>query len=241
MNLVFTGNTNICPGDSVLAVVTQGRQPYQFDWSNGVQATNNTSGISHIPANFTSGNQSVQVSDYYGAVVSHNFLLNANPLADATFSYNPAGNNYFFTANSFNNASYLWDFGNGHISTNPAATATYTQNGSYTVTLIVTDLCGGADTSTQTIMLSVGLSPSLFQQQVSVSPNPTADIVLLSFQNEAKEPYTLTISDVNGKVIKSILNIKEEKITIHINDMASGTYFWELKGKEMARGLLLVE
>ena len=241
MNLAFTGNTNICPGDSVLAVVTQGRSPYQFDWSNGVQASNNTSGISHIPANFTSGSQSVQVSDYYGAVVSHDFLLNVQPLADATFAYNPAGSNYFFTANSFNNASYLWDFGNGQTSTNPAATATYTQNGAYTVTLIVTDLCGGADTSTQTITLSVGLSPSLFQQQVNISPNPTADIVLLSFQNEAREPYTLTISDVNGKVIKSILNIKEEKITIHTNDMASGTYFWELKGKEMARGVLLVE
>lgn len=114
-------------------------------------------------------------------------------------------------------------------------------SGTYTVTLIVTDLYGGADTSTQTITLSVGLSPSLFQQQVNISPNPTADIVLLSFQNEAKEPYTLTILDVNGKVIKSILNIKEEKITIHTNDMASGTYFWELKGKEMARGVLLVE
>jgi hypothetical protein len=48
MNLAVALNSNICPSDSVSAEVTDGRQPYQFVWSNGVQASNNTSGVSHI-------------------------------------------------------------------------------------------------------------------------------------------------------------------------------------------------
>lgn len=241
MNIAVTTNTNICPGDSVLATVAQGRLPYQFDWSNGVQVSGNTSGVSNIPANFTSGTQAVQVSDYYGATVSKSFVLNVYALADATFAYNPAGNTYYFTANSLNNVTYLWDFGNGQTSNTPSASATYLQSGTYTVTLICTDMCGAVDTTSQNITLSVGISPSLFQQQVSLSPNPSAGFALLSFENEAKEPYTLTLSDVNGKVIKSILNITAEKVSIYTNDMASGTYFWELKGSAIARGVLLVE
>ena len=241
MNLSVVTNTNICPDDSVLATVTQGRQPYQFDWSNGVQATNNTSGISHIPANFVTGTQNVTVSDYYGATVSHDFMLNVYPVANADFTYTPAGNNIYFNANAANNATYLWDFGNGQSSTAPFSTAYYPQNGTYTITLICTDMCGGADTSTQTITLTTSLSPTLFQQQVSLSPNPTAHITTLSFANAQKEAYTLTISDINGKVISVYEGIKNDKIAIDTDKMASGVYFWELTGSQFATGKLLIE
>ncbi len=241
MNIAITSNPFSCPGDSVFATVVGGKAPYSFNWSTGTQVSNNFSGLSQIPAPPFVGIYNVEVTDAYSINQTKQYYIIHYPLADASFTYNVMGNTYAFQANMPNNLTYFWDFGNGQISNMQSDTATYAQNGIYTVTLIVTDMCGHSDTSTQTINLSVGLSPSLFQQQVSISPNPTADIVLLSFQNDAKEVYTLAISDVNGKVIKSILNIKEEKITVHTNDMASGTYFWELKGKEVARGVLLVK
>jgi PKD repeat protein len=162
-------------------------------------------------------------------------------LADAGFGYTYASNYYFFTANSLDNTTYSWNFGNGQSSNMPSPNVTYTQSGVYTITLIVTDACGGADTSTQTIAVSLGLAPTLFQQQVSLSPNPATDFALLTFENDAKYPYTLSISDVHGRVIQTLSNITENKISVSTTHMASGTYFWELKGKETAKGILLIE
>lgn len=243
IHLAVNANSNICPGDEVEAVVASntGRPPFQFNWSNGVQDLGNTSGISQIPANFNTGTHSVQVTDYYGLTSTESFVLNVLPLANATFTYNPAGNNYFFTAASVNNVSYLWDFGNGQTSNTPSATATYTQNGTYTVTLICTDACGGADTVSQMITLSVGMENSLFTQQVNLSPNPAAHFTILSFDNKNQEPYTLRIFDVNGKVVETIENLREEKVRINTAQKASGTYFWELKGEFVARGIMIVE
>ncbi len=241
MNLAVTTNINICPNDFVLATVTQGRSPYLFEWSNGVQSPNNLSGISQILANFPTGTHNVVVTDYYGFTDTQTFTLTILPIANATFTYNAAANVYTFQADSLNNMTYLWNFGNGQSSNATSDTAIYTQSGTYIITLICTDICGGIDTVSQTITLLVGIENSLFQQQVSLSPNPTAHITTLSFANAQKEAYTLIISDVNGKVISVFEGIKEDKIAINTDKMASGVYFWELIGNHFATGKLLIE
>lgn len=241
MNLAVTTNIYICPNDSVLANVTDGRSPYQFDWSNGQQSLNNLLGISQIPANFASGTHNVQVTDYYGLTTAESFILNVVPVADASFSYTTVGNTYYCYPNMFNNIAYLWDFGNGDESNSDSASVTYTQSGTYTITLITIDMCGRADTTSQNITLTVGIDNTAFAQHVTLSPNPTAGFTILSFENEAAKPYTLRISDVNGKVIETFFNVREEKIRINTNQKAKGTYFWELKGEASARGIMLVE
>ncbi len=241
MDLAVTSNTTICPDDSVVAVVTGGRLPYLFEWSNGIQDTNNLSGTSQILANLAAGTHNVAVTDYYGFIDTQTFVTDTFPLPNAAFTYNSTNNVYIFQASYLNNTSYSWNLGNGHTSTATAANAVYTQSGTYTVTLICTDICGRADTSTLIITLSVPIVEALFQQQVNLSPNPTAHITTLSFANDKKEAYILTISDINGEIISVYEEIKNDKIAIDTDKMASGVYFWELKGSHFATGKLIIE
>lgn len=67
-------------------------------------------------------------------------------IADQTICRNVAST---FTANGQNGNTYIWDFGDGNQdTTNGDATHTYTQNGSYTVSVILQDASECSDTIT---------------------------------------------------------------------------------------------
>ena len=78
-------------------------------------------------------------------IVNQTITFNASP------SYDPDG---FIT-------NYKWDFGDGTNATGKIVTHSYSANGTYEVTLIVTDNNGTKDTATQNI--SVGITGLLFE------------------------------------------------------------------------------
>jgi PKD repeat protein len=82
-------------------------------------------------------------------------------------------------------ASYAWDFGNGRTATTPTGSATYTQPGTYTVTLTVTDNRGATGTATKEIV-------------VTGAPNqpPTASIRTVSVAGTI--PLTVNLSGSNS-------------------------------------------
>ena len=67
-------------------------------------------------------------------------IVNAQPTADFTTGVN--GNIVSFTNNSTGGTSYSWDFGDGNTSTDENPTHTYAMDGTYDVTLNVTNDCG---------------------------------------------------------------------------------------------------
>lgn len=76
--------------------------------------------------------------------------------ATPTAQYASATNalNATFTDQSTGTVStYLWDFGDGNFSTVQNPTHTYSSAGTYTVCLIISNVCGDADTICQTISL----------------------------------------------------------------------------------------
>ncbi len=65
-----------------------------------------------------------------------------------------------------NGSSFLWDFGDGHTSTDVNPIHTYAQSGTYTVSLTVINSCTGNSTKTRTAYITINLPP-----------NPTANDV----------------------------------------------------------------
>src|SRR5690606_32357913 len=61
--------------------------------------------------------------------------------AIANFSYSDTLNTITLTSTSQNANTYLWDFGDGNLSTNLNPTHTYQQYGTYTVCLTVSNDC----------------------------------------------------------------------------------------------------
>jgi len=105
------------------------------------------------------------------AVINADPVMGTAPL-DVSFAATVLGGNEPFT--------YAWDFGDGNTSTEQAPNNTYTDSGTYTVILTVTDADG--DTAADTVDIHVG---SNSEPAVEIVANPAAGVEPLTVQFSA--------------------------------------------------------
>lgn len=79
----------------------------------------------------------------------------SNPVAAFSETNNDPSFDFVDGSTTTGVVTYAWDFGDGNTSTQQNPTHTYVDNGTYTVTLIVTDDCG-VDTVTTTVTVNNG-------------------------------------------------------------------------------------
>ncbi|MEO8148286.1 MAG: T9SS type A sorting domain-containing protein [Bacteroidia bacterium] len=77
----------------------------------------------------------------------------------------------------------------------------------------------------------------------NVVPNPFNALTTITFKNDAKEIFKLTIFDINGKVVRLIGNIVSDKVIITKGDLNKGVYLYKLESKSAKKttGRLIVE
>jgi PKD repeat protein len=97
---------------------------------------------------------------------------------------------------------YLWDFGNGTSSNLPNPVATYTQNGSYSVTLQLSNACGTLDTTFTIGVNGISLAEAALGAGLSVFPNPTADRFTVSVEQSSAANFRFTLTNAVGQVIE---------------------------------------
>lgn len=149
------------------------------------------------------------------------------PKADFDFTGNAATRTYTFNNFSQNATSYQWLFGDGTNSTTTGS-HTYTNNGTYTVTLIVADNCGRTDTARQTFTIepTTGIN-EVTTAPVSVYPNPlNNNTVTIETANTA----TVVITDVQGKEVYSI-KVNSGKTNADVAMLSTGLYFVKVNSK----------
>ncbi|MEX6691083.1 PKD domain-containing protein [Danxiaibacter flavus] len=106
-----------------------------------------------------------------------------------------------FTNTSMAGQQYLWDFGDGAVSTEEDPVHTYFKPGEYTVKLKVTD------SSTCNIVDST-------QYHIIVSPKPTAMFTYSPLQPQANTPFVFTNSSENANSYKWLFGDDDSLITI---------------------------
>jgi PKD repeat protein len=148
-----------------------------------------------------------------------NISLGAAPVAGFTFNINGGA---LSTTNTSQNANaYVWDFGDGNTSTQTQPTHTYAAPGTYTITLIATNACGGADTSTQ--VMEVLESLEMEESSILVYPNPNngtftvEGLTLLTGQS-------LELLDVSGRIIAT-KRVIDSQMVVEIQYPVNGLYF----------------
>jgi hypothetical protein len=109
------------------------------------------------------------------------------------------GQSLQFTAATQGATAYLWNFGDGFLSTLANPTHIYTAAGSYPVTLTVTSgPCVVTLTDTITI-LPVGIDYPEGITYLSLLPNPFKDDVTIEFVLSGEKVISLQVNDVLGQ------------------------------------------
>jgi len=123
--------------------------------------------------------------------------------------------------------TYSWSTGStsANIVVTPTATATYTANGTSSVTgcsamitvVVTVDPCTGLNNIQ-------GLNNSL-----SVYPNPNSGEFIIELNNGLNK--TVEISDVTGRIILSNTSTKD-KINVNINSLSNGIYYVKIQSEK---------
>lgn len=74
-----------------------------------------------------------------------------------------------------------------------------------------------------------------------IYPNPFSDRTLIKFPNPDHSRYQLYISDLNGKIVKTIENIHQESFELSSDGLKKGIFFIELRGSDNFRGKIIIQ
>jgi PKD repeat protein len=159
-----------------------------------------------------------------------------NDSIDAQFTYEQSNiYDISFTNQSQHYCTPQWYFGDGNSLYTNNPTHTYSDTGTYTVTLIVR-AGNSIDTITQQVVVNgiVGIDPQTPKGGLRVYPNPATEEVRVEIQNTNPDSYRdkikeVKVYDVAGRAI--IYNTKEAKgqyFTLDIAAVTSGLYFVEV-------------
>jgi PKD repeat protein len=109
------------------------------------------------------------------------------------------GNTYQFQNQSHRAETYLWDFGDGSLSTDENPVHTYAESGDYEVTLMCSNLC--FDTAT-TVLLNVGTVTDIQEFMVieAAIQNLSSEAVALDCQLQNSADVSLSMFDISGQI-----------------------------------------
>jgi predicted RNase H-like HicB family nuclease len=193
--------------DGSAGVYPIGHAPFTYIWSNG--ATTDTIG------GLTPGTYFVTVTDFKGCSFVDSITLNSmNSSGSATFNFIVQGNTVHFHSSSAYAMYMTWAFGDGNTMNNLHHTPshTYSQSGSYNVTLTCQDSCG--NTTSRTVTIDVGnfveLDAKVYLEGAYNTTTGTMDDYLrISGLLPTSEPFSTIfnhVSNANEVTTKAILN-----------------------------------
>ena len=137
-----------------------------------------------------------------------------------------------------NGDHYAWDFGDGSFGTGITTSHPYAVNGTYTVTLTVSDStdCYSTSVADTTFMLNISVIENALERSMVIYPNPAKSEVKVSFDALGSGKMVLRVLDMTGKEVISQkadnLNGKVDYM-LDIGQLADGVYMIEVEHAEL--------
>ncbi|MFT6783486.1 MAG: PKD repeat protein, partial [Saprospiraceae bacterium] len=232
-------NTTVCLGEAVtLTNSSSNATSYTWSLSGGTLSSSSalnpdafftTSGTYTVTLNATGPGGTDVSTQSISVQVNSPAVANASPSGSIV----QVGSTVTFTNSSTNANGYFWDFGDGNTSTDINPWNVYADNGSYQVMLIAINGVCDNDTSYLNIDVidNVGITGVDGINAVTIIPNPNNGSFQLDLWVTENITATVTIFDMNGKLIEQSTSTKDltsGKNTIFINsdnmNLADGVY-----------------
>lgn len=159
--------------------------------------------------------------------------------------------NYRVSPSSYN---FTWSFGDGTTSNFPFPTHTYVQPGSYNVCLTVSFLddstsCGDTYCENVTIsaanqavqvMDSASIGVGDFEvESFDIYPNPANKYLIIEGEG-LRYIDRFQLYDMNGRLVKSWLNTRGERLKVDVESLTKGAYFLKPEGGSHTFGKLII-
>ena len=158
-------------------------------------------------------------------------VVNTTPLAN--FEVNTIANGVVgFNNTTINASAYQWTFGDGSpFSTDVNPTHTYTQSGTYTVSLSAINDCGVSVYQTTVTVDVVGVNDVDWVQKFRLFPNPNHGAFVLEMEGASSDELRFDLYNTTGQLIRSdIANFSTGKLNRRFDygALPSGVYAFRI-------------
>lgn len=227
VNVNLGPNDTICYGDSIQLSPTTGFASYQWSAGNFSSTLPNVT-VSPVSSTF----YLLTAIDSNGCNDSDVILISVDSIPVATMNNQMQGVGLFdFTcvSSGISPVTYLWDFGDSSFSAIQNPSHQYAVNGTYTVTLVVTNSCG-SDTVTQIVVVTgVGIEENGSLPVLSLYPNPANEFLVIDFSPHSTCEM-IFISSVDGREVEFGTTALQDngQLLVELSQFSSGLYFFHV-------------
>ncbi|MCG9911935.1 MAG: PKD domain-containing protein [Flavobacteriales bacterium] len=245
-------STDLCTGDDFTLSLTglDAAQAvfYEYQWQQSTDGNTFTdiNGANNSDYNATAGTHAFfrcLVTCTSQNLTTASTIVNLNiisPPSGGSIVSNQNGFTYNFSVSGISSPyTAAWDFGDGNTSSDNAPEHTYSGNGNYTVTVVLTNECG-----TETLTLSLTLNVGISENNISLlglQPNPSEDLFTLVTSDSAPIDR-IRITDMHGKVLFEKSTISETPVTLSAKNLGlkPGIYIIEVNVQNETVNLRLI-
>ena len=244
----FTANERVgCTPFTVTFSDESLNEPTSWNWTfeGGTPATSTEQNPVVVYNEAGEYNVQLQAGNNIGNnILVSNDYITVGEAPEAEFTYAQDAYDYSFESQTPGD-SYLWDFGDGTTATGASPAHTYATQGTFVVTLTVTNECG-SDTTTEAVVVVVNsLSDALDLQLLRVSPNPNDGRFLLEIIGPpGRLPVELRLVDMLGRTLsRRVSGFETGRLTQAFDEsMAAGMYLLQVRiGERSSVRKIIVE
>lgn len=232
-SFIVPDSSILCDGDTAALMSANAYDTYL--WSSG--------GVGMVEYVTTSGTYTLQVSDACGSGIdSVAVMFGTAPTVGFTSTTNMMTANFTSSATGSGTIAYSWSFGDGNVSTQQNPSHTYAANGTYVVTLTVTNDCGTA-TSTDTVMIDVVGMEMAQGISFDVYPNPAQSEVSVSGTMAANTVLSVRMVNSLGQLIAEIPESETVGTWMHtfnLRNVPAGIYYLQVTAGDATQTTRLV-
>lgn len=214
-----------------------------WEFPGGIPATSSDANPTVVYNDAGTYDVTLSVFNGFGdAMVFESGAVEINDIPEANMMYDLQADSLTVQNTSTNAESVSWDFGDGTTFEGDDYTHVYTENGTYTVTMVATNECGNDTVAFEVIVMVSSIGDHEELNGIKVFPNPSQGIFYIDMQGHSNQEVHVVLYNLLGESINIQVEVAEgSTYEVHTNRLPKGVYLLHLEqeGKVLVKRILI--